>query len=132
MLIVADQILLHLLGDYVVQSHWMATQKTSKSLPAALHALTYSLPFLLLTRAPVALLVIATTHFVIDRWRLARYLVWFKDRFAPKAFRHPWSECQKTGQSEAKIPPWLGVWLMIIADNTLHLVINGLALKYLA
>jgi hypothetical protein len=131
MFIAADQLLAHLVGDYILQSHWMATQKTSRSLPAALHALTYSLPFLLLTRAPEALVAVAITHFVIDRWRLARYVVWLKDQFAPKAFRHPWRECQKTGQHES-LPDWLGVWLMIIADNTLHLICNGLALRYLA
>jgi len=131
MFIAADQLLLHLVGDYVTQSHWMATQKTSRSLPAALHAVVYTLPFLLLTRAPEALLAVAISHFIIDRWRIIRYLVWFKDQLAPKAFRHPWAECQKTGQSD-EIPAWLGVWLMIIADNTLHLVCNGLALKYLA
>ena len=114
-----------------IRSSRLATQKTSRSLPAALHAVVYTLPFLLLTRAPEALLAVAISHFIIDRWRIIRYLVWFKDQLAPKAFRHPWAECQKTGQSD-EIPAWLGVWLMIIADNTLHLVCNGLALKYLA
>jgi len=28
-------------------------------------------------------------------------------------------------------PPWLGVWLFIIIDNTFHLTINHLALLYL-
>lgn len=130
MLIVADQIVAHLVGDYLIQSNWMASEKTSRSLPAALHALTYSLPFLLLTRAPEALLAIAITHFVIDRWRLARYLCWAKDQLVPKASRRPWAECCKNGYPDDS-PIWLTTWLMIIADNTLHLICNGLALKYL-
>lgn len=28
-------------------------------------------------------------------------------------------------------PAWLAVWLMIAADNTLHLAINHLALRFL-
>ncbi len=28
-------------------------------------------------------------------------------------------------------PPWLAVWLLIIADNVMHVLINGLALRYL-
>lgn len=126
----ADQIVLHLLGDYVFQSHWMATTKTSKSSAAAAHALVYTLPFLLLTRSPLALGVILTTHFAIDRWRLARYVVWAKNFLAPPGENAPWSECSGTGYPK-DVPSWLSVWLLIIADNTLHLVCNALALKYL-
>jgi hypothetical protein len=32
-MITADQLLAHLVGDYVLQSHWMATQKVKKSIP---------------------------------------------------------------------------------------------------
>lgn len=39
---------------------------------------------------------------------------------------HPWSECSGTGYHKDK-PAWLAVWLLFIADNTLHLAINGLA-----
>lgn len=28
-------------------------------------------------------------------------------------------------------PPWLAVWLMIIADNALHLLINAAAVTWL-
>lgn len=69
----------HFLGDYLFQSDWMAVEKTKKWLPAAVHAVTYTLPFLVATRNPVALVVIGGTHFVIDRWRLARFVVWAKN-----------------------------------------------------
>ena len=48
------------------------TGKTHRTTPAALHALLYTVPFLVLTRAPLALLVICGSHFLIDRWRSAR------------------------------------------------------------
>lgn len=73
------QLIIHLIGDYCTQSDWMATNKTKASFPALMHALVYSLPFLLLTRRPVALFVIFGTHFFIDRFRLARYLVFAKN-----------------------------------------------------
>jgi hypothetical protein len=41
-----------------------------------------------------------------------------------------WNECKATGYSPAT-PAWLAVWLLIIADNIMHVLINGLALKYL-
>jgi hypothetical protein len=131
MLISADQIVLHLVGDYVLQSDWMANEKTKKSLAAFAHAASYTLPFLLLTRSLLALAVIGGTHFVIDRWRLARYVVWAKNFFAPKGFwPPPWKDCTGTGYPPDR-PAWLAVWLLIIADNTMHLVLNGLALRFL-
>jgi hypothetical protein len=131
MLISADQILLHLIGDYVVQSDWMAGEKTKKSVAALVHAVTYTLPFLFLTGSPTALAFIGFTHFVIDRWRLARYVCWVKNIPSPKRYRHPWAECTGTGYHQDR-PAWLAVWLMIVADNTMHILLNGVALKYLS
>ena len=72
-----EQLLAHMVGDYVLQNHWMANRKTSSSLAAALHVLLYGLPFLLLIDNWVQWAVIVGTHFVIDRWRLASYWVDF-------------------------------------------------------
>lgn len=128
-MITADQLLLHVIGDYVVQSDWMATEKTKRHLAALAHVVTYALPFLLLTTQPTALAVIAGTHFVIDRWRLARFVCWAKNWLWPG--RRPWLECIGTGYP-ADRPPWLTTWLMIIVDNTMHVVINGAALRWFA
>lgn len=126
----AGQLVAHLFGDYLLQSHWMATQKTSKKTAAACHVIAYSLPFLMLGASWSALLVIVGTHFVIDHWRLACYVVWLKNFIAPRSAWRPWSECSGTGYPP-DTPPWLAVWLLIIADNVIHLVINALALRYL-
>lgn len=140
--------LAHLVGDYVVQSDWMAARKTSEHLPAVAHAATYTACFLPITRNPRALAVIGVTHFVIDRWRLARHVVWAKNQLAPPLFRHPWDgHVSATGyhdiaarevhgydppsdacDAQAK-PTWMSVPLMIVADNTLHLLINRWALR---
>lgn len=29
------------------------------------------------------------------------------------------------------VPPWLSVWLLIAADNIIHVICNALALRYL-
>ena len=81
MFVTADQILAHLIGDYVLQSHWMAQEKTKQSFAAAVHATTYTLPFLFLTQSVAALAFILWTHFLIDRFRLARYVVWAKNGY---------------------------------------------------
>lgn len=127
-MITADQLVAHAIGDYVIQSDWMAQEKTSSSIAAAAHALSYTVPFAFLTQSWLALLVVVSTHFVIDRFRLARYLVWAKNALAPQRYRHPWDECSGTGYHASR-PAWLAVWLLIIADNVLHVLCNGLALS---
>jgi len=146
-----EMLLCHLVGDYVLQSDWMATEKTKRSLPALVHALMYTLPFLLLTQVWWQLALIASTHFVIDRWRLARYVCWAKNFLAPKYIEtttqgilttrgllgysnvwkrnHPWADCAATGYHKDR-PAWLTVWLLIITDNTMHLVCNYFILEY--
>ena len=127
-MITADQLICHALGDYVLQSDWMATHKTSRTSVALLHALCYSLPFLALGASLGAWLVIVLTHAAIDRYRLARYVVWAKEHLAPRR-PPPLAECP-TGYPADK-PAWLAVWLLIAADNTLHVLINGAALRWL-
>lgn len=127
-MITADQALLHVLGDYLIQSDWMATEKTKRSVAALAHVVSYTLPFLLLTTSWSALLVVAGTHFVIDRWRLARYVCWAKNRPWPGS--RPWSECSVTGYSSER-PAWMATWLLIIVDNAMHIAINGAALSLL-
>jgi hypothetical protein len=127
--IVALGFIAHLFGDYVIQSDWMAAEKTKRWWPAVAHAVTYGLPFLLLTQHLVALVIIVGTHAVIDRYRLARHVAWTKNNLAPAGYNPPWRECKATGYSESK-PRWMAVWLMIVADNTLHVAINSAVLLW--
>lgn len=128
-MITADQLVAHAVGDYVIQSHWMATEKTKHWTPALIHAASYSLPFLLMDASWLAMLVIAGTHAMIDRYRLARWLVWWRNEF----FRpHGDINHLPVGQPfPDDCPPFLGVWLVIIADNVAHVLINAAALRWL-
>ncbi|WP_066904531.1 DUF3307 domain-containing protein [Mycolicibacterium houstonense] len=119
--------LAHMVGDYLIQSDWMAQEKTKRWWPAIVHAVTYGLPFLFITQSPLALLVIVGTHAVIDHYRLARHAVWLKNQLAPKAFRPAHTP---TGHATDR-PDWLAVWLLIIADNILHVLINIAAVMWL-
>lgn len=83
------ELLCHLVGDYCLQNHWMAMNKTKSTPVALVHATAYSLPFLVLilwSWTPYGavrpyrlwpLLIIWGTHFLIDRLRLASYWVRF-------------------------------------------------------
>jgi len=162
------QLILHLWGDYILQSSWLALNKSKRALPCALHCLTYTLPFLFVTRCSSALFVIYATHYLLDRYGLARYVIWLKEWQTPKG-HYPFSWCSMTGYLDeekarpvldmAKLdgesdtceqlrelmawlsdglddqtvnrPIWIRVWLTIVADNTLHLTFNYLALRFL-
>ena len=145
-----EQLLAHLVGDYCLQSDWMANKKTSSSWPAFVHAIVYTLPFLLLTQEHLALWFICATHFAIDRWRLAKYVCYVKNFLAPRKtvtdvppppdmdgaqeierWWYSWKECTATGYHRDR-PAWLAVWLLIITDNTMHLLCNYAALRWWA
>ena len=119
------QLILHLFGDYVTQSDWMANNKTKSTWAAFCHAWVYSFPFLFIA-SQKAWVVIIVTHLLIDRFRLARYVV-----FAKNFLGYPfpvWQDCKVTGYPSDR-PAWLAVWLLIAADNTLHLIINYFAIR---
>jgi hypothetical protein len=150
-----QQLIAHLFGDYVFQTQWMAGNKTKRSLPCFVHAVFYTLPFVCITQSWKALLVIAVFHFVIDRWKVARYLIWLKEQLGSQQAPR-WEWCRMTGYFDQEvarastavvddvaelcdlhkddsmnIPVWLRVWLLIITDNTMHLLTNYLAIAYL-
>lgn len=125
------QIIAHFIGDYALQSCWMANNKTKRSWPALVHTFCYSIPFLILCDPSFdAYFVIVSTHFIIDRWRLARYVVFVKEFLSPRREWKPWRKCNKTGLGE-DTPPFMAIWLLIIIDNLIHISINGLALYLL-
>lgn len=129
-MITADQLVAHAVGDYILQSDWMASEKVKRSSAALVHVIFYSIPFLIFHPSFLAMAVIISSHFVIDRWRLARYVCWVKNFIAPLNSNARWKDCQATGYPITK-PMWMSAWLMIIADNVMHVLCNGLALKYL-
>ena len=147
----ADQFVAHLVGDYILQSHWMATEKTRNNIAAAIHAICYTLPFMLVTQSFMALSAICASHFLVDRFRLARYIVWLKNgpfylyEPEPATNLNGWRDPPRLGFRQRltvkpvtatgypdDVPAWLSVWLLIITDNTVHLLCNGVAIGMLA
>jgi hypothetical protein len=94
-----------------------------------LHAAVYTTPFLVLTLDPLALLIIAGTHAVIDRLRLGgRWCRWWGVGQAG-AVDH-WA-ARQIGPAYAlpgEAPDWMRIWLSIRADNAMHRLIEAGAL----
>lgn len=123
------ELILHLIGDYITQTDRMANEKVKDIRMALLHAFVYSVPFyIFIDMSIIAFLTIFLTHAIIDRYRVVKYIIFARNRLHDKTLR--WEDCSATGYHKDK-PIWLTVWLMIIADNTLHLTINYLAIAYL-
>lgn len=123
-----EQLLLHLFGDYVTQTDKMAREKTRSHFYAFIHASVYAPPFVLLNPSMTALAVIWLSHYLIDRYRLARFLIYAKNWLHEPSLR--WKDCNNSGYPKDK-PQFLAVWLMIITDNFMHLSINWAALRWL-
>ena len=151
-------LIVHLIGDYILQSEWMAYEKTRKTYVALIHGLFYTLPFALFFGPTVqALAVICLTHVLIDRFRLARFVCYLKNFLAPpksmiqieestsnvsgsihvkqtrlRTFKwwRSWADCNVTGYPN-DTKEWITIWLTIIADGLMHVVINAYALHLL-
>ena len=126
-MIVVWSLFAHLVGDYVFQTDKQANGKTTTWFQACMHALTYTLCFVVLTRDWRALLVIWSTHVLIDHYRLPKHVIWLKNTLGDFP-NMDWSKYRtNTGYSE-QTPAWMATWLFIITDNTFHLLINAWAL----
>lgn len=114
------QLLAHLIGDYVLQSEWMALNKTKRSWPAVVHVFFYTIPFCFISTNFEELILISGTHFLIDRFSIAKYVANIRDYICPIKLWFVKKEDNK--------PVWLEFWLTVIIDNTMHLVINAVVL----
>ncbi len=112
--------ILHFVGDYLLQNDYTAQEKVRNSGVALSHAAIYSFPFLLVCYSNWWWLILIS-HFFIDRYRLAVYYI--------KAVNWNWRS-NNFGYSEEK-PVWMSTWLLIVVDNTFHVMFNTLAI-YLA
>jgi hypothetical protein len=133
-----EQLLCHLFADYWLQNDSMALNKKKYFWIALVHAIVYTIPFLLLTKSILALSVICITHAIIDHTDIVCGLNQIKNwDFSKHTLKtqtvHPFGFPLFTdffdGYSDR--PIFIRVWLIIIQDNILHLIINYCALRWL-
>lgn len=116
-----EQLLIHLVGDYVIQNDWMALNKKKRNwigeLACQIHCITYSLPFLFVG-SWFSVLLIYASHYLLDRTNIASWLI---------ALKNGMSDIKNFGFTHDR-PFAISIWLNIFFDNTLHLVCNYLIL----
>ena len=134
------QLILHVFGDYFLQTDWQALNKKKPGFigfwACLKHCALYSTPFLLLGSWK-AVLVIFITHFIIDRTNIVAYLLAIKNnvrkqqtsKMMPLSFPYTY-DISNFGLGLDR-PFAVSIWIYIIVDNLFHIVCNYLALKYL-
>ena len=126
------QLILHVLGDYILQNDWMAQNKTKKGregeLACLTHTLLYTIPFvayLMIVHPPgdpdfllfiPKSFIIGGSHYLIDRNRLAVAWIAF--------FNGNWKTRNDNFGYGPNKPKWMAFWLMVAIDNSFHLIIN--------
>lgn len=99
----------HMVGDFLLQTRWMAEEKRRRWLPLFIHAGVYTLTLTLLSQLagglrPHAILLIFFSHVVLDH----------------HSFVHFWTH---------KVTGSVGIpWLTIMTDQAWHMVFLALAL----
>lgn len=123
------QLLAHLIGDYVLQSHFLALNKKKSSNPnssyyCTIHALLYCIPFLLFGYGILSVILIGIAHYFVDHSDdLIPTLIKTKNEMLDIEDKYDYTD--ETG-FPADTPAYLSTWLNIIMDNTVHLTINYL------
>lgn len=125
-----EQLILHGIGDYFLQTDYQGLNKKNPGLKGFLiclkHCITYSLPFFLIGSWQ-AVSVIFITHFIIDRTNLVAYLLAFKNNVTTEEGNY---DITNFGFGHNR-PFAISIWLYIITDNILHIICNYLALRFL-
>ena len=79
------ELIAHLIGDYVLQSHWQTTEKVKKSFALLSSRFALWRSILFYRSILDGIICNRINSFLIDRFRLAKYVCYAKQFIAPKA-----------------------------------------------
>jgi hypothetical protein len=120
MTIFESLLLAHLVGDWLLQNEWQAIQKGKKWQALISHVLVYHIVVLAVLvvrfgaydlRVYITVAILAVTHTLLDMRRSVEWYI-------------------RTFRLSASNPPEL--WLVIVVDQSIHLILLGLAALYLS
>ena len=122
----------HLVGDYLLQNDWMATNKKKHSFPCAVHCLLWTCSVMFfagwmwiekphfLWIKPWVFSALFLTHFIQDRTQIIIW--WMKLKWKDQS---KFMECDSLllkHEYEPTIKVGLGPWSIIVVDNVWHIV----------
>jgi hypothetical protein len=100
----------HLVGDFLLQTRWMAENKTALWYPLAVHSTVYTAAVALFSLAagglsPLAVAIVFLSHLFLDR----------------RGFVNLWAQYLNRAENND--------WLKIMIDQTLHVLVLALAVQ---
>lgn len=113
---IAEAMIGHLVGDYIVQNDWMAVNKKKSSWPCLVHCILWTASVLIFSmtwNVWLALWLFAT-HFAIDR---TGFILWWMNNVS--------------GQKGFASADGLKPWSFIMVDNVFHLMTIWIGFKVL-
>lgn len=102
----------HLIGDYLLQTDWMAAGKKQRAWICGIHVCTYMLPFLWCGLSVWQFLAIGLQHYLQDHGNFIAELMAAK------------------GSALFAQPP-MAPWSIIVTDNIVHILWIAFVLEYL-
>lgn len=131
----ASAIVGHLVGDYLLQTDWMALGKKENCYVCMLHALLWTLCVCLFAGWPLQGAWIApilfVTHFIQDHTNIVSWLMRLKWKDQSK-FMESDRLVFGTHECDASIIHGLGPWSIIVVDNVWHIVTIWCVWRFLA
>lgn len=106
-------ILAHFIGDFLLQSDWMATGKKKSSLICTIHVTLYMTPFLLTDLGWLQLSLIAAQHWLQDR---TKFIVWY---------------CKLMGIFQSEFKQDVLPWGHFVIDQIFHFIWMWAVINYL-
>jgi len=93
----------HLVGDYLIQNHWMASNKKHSTLICAIHCILWATSVYLFAWWPLwTWPILFITHFIQDR---SNIIIWYMRTIGQTEFIKNYSP-----------------WSVIVVDNVWHIV----------
>jgi hypothetical protein len=102
----------HMVGDFLLQTDWMAKNKKRSFFACTIHVFLYMMPFLFLGLMWWQLLIIALQHWIQDK---TTFVNWYM---------------AKTGSVEFANPPF-SPWSVFVVDATFHLLTIAIVVNLL-
>jgi len=122
----ADQIVAHLVGDYLAQHSKIQDAISRRPFRARLlSAHLYVIPILFITNNIFAIALIVGLRASIDGYTIARWAVWLR-RAMSSPFNPP--KMTITGFDENTTPIIAALWFLIIINNVINIIFNGIVL----
>ncbi len=130
----------HLIGDYLLQNNWMASNKKSKTFPCVVHCAIWAFAVCImilpeLSIGPLNVLMVYglvfLSHFVLDRTSLVDRWLHVIRSLSYKNTERQINEVKKPIHNKIKRAAMVSYMALVqtIADNTLHLVLLYIIMK---